>query len=103
MFPAWVEDFQAFYDYVSALPHFGEKGYSLGRLDNNGNYEPGNLRFADWKTQNRNRPNNVFVEYQGESMCLMDAAKLSGIKYYTLLTRYKRGDSGERLFRPVKK
>lgn len=55
MFPPWREDFQLFYDYVSALPHFKEKGYSIDRIDNDGSYEPGNLRWTVRHIQNVNR------------------------------------------------
>ncbi len=51
----WKDDFQAFYDYVSKLPHYGEPGYTLDRINNDGNYEPGNVRWATRKTQNNNR------------------------------------------------
>lgn len=51
----WKNSFQAFYDYVSKLPHFDEKGYSLDRINNDGNYEPGNVRWATTKDQNNNR------------------------------------------------
>lgn len=51
----WKDDFQAFYDYVSQLPHFGEEGYSLDRINNDGNYEPGNVRWATAKEQNQNQ------------------------------------------------
>ena len=51
----WKNDFQVFYDYVSQLPHFGEKGYSLDRINNDGNYEPGNVRWATPKEQANNR------------------------------------------------
>lgn len=51
----WKNSFQAFYDYVSKLPHFGEKGYSLDRINNDGNYEPGNVRWATRKEQSNNR------------------------------------------------
>lgn len=53
----WKDDFQAFYDYVSQLPHFGEKGYSLDRINNDGNYEPGNVRWATRTEQSNNRRN----------------------------------------------
>lgn len=98
-YPAWADDFQAFYDYVSKLEHFGEKGYSLDRIDNNGNYEPGNVRWADRNTQARNKRNNVMVEYKGEIMCLKDASNLSGVNQDTLRCRIQRGETGDYLFR----
>lgn len=102
MYPAWIGDFQAFYDYVSTLEHFGEEGYTLDRIDNNGNYEPDNLRWADRKTQSRNKRNNRIVEYNGKLMTLADAAEKSGISSKNLSSRLRRGDTSERLFRPVK-
>jgi len=103
VYPAWINNFQAFYDYVSQLEHYGEEGYTLDRIDNNGNYEPNNLRWADRKTQTRNQRSNHIVEYKGESMTLAEAAEKSGIYRATLFARIKNGDTGERLFRPVKK
>ena len=54
----WKNDFQSFYDYVSQLPHFGEDGYSIDRINNDGNYEPGNVRWATQKEQVNNRRNS---------------------------------------------
>jgi len=98
----WL-DFQNFYDDVSQLEHFGEENYTLDRIDNNGNYEPCNVRFADRKTQGRNKRNNHLVEYEGVKMTLAEAAERSGINRSTLWARYKHGDRGDKLFRPVKK
>ena len=51
----WRDSFQAFYDCVSVLPHFGEPGRSLDRIDNEGDYEPGNVRWATRHEQNMNK------------------------------------------------
>ena len=103
MFSEWIDSFQNFYSYVSKLEHFNEPGYSLDRIDNNRGYFPGNLRFANRKTQNRNQRKNVIVEYNGVEMSLAEASEKSGIKYGALQSRYYHGDRGDRLFRPVKK
>lgn len=55
VYSKWINDFSAFYDYVSKLPHFGEKGYSLDRINNDGNYEPNNLRWVTRSEQAHNQ------------------------------------------------
>ena len=103
MFEDWINNFQAFYDYVSKLPHYGEDGYSLDRINNDGNYEPDNIRWATRKEQARNKRSNHILEYQGVKMTLAEAAEKSGLSRYVLQNRLKHGDRGERLFRPVRK
>ena len=97
----WKNDFKAFYDWSMANGYTDE--LSIDRIDVNGNYEPSNCRFADRKTQQRNRRDNIKIEYQGEKQCLVDIARLLGIRPDVLYYRYHKGDRGERLFRPVKK
>ena len=66
MFPGWIDNFQNFFDYLEQLPETrnqfelrtGEKA-TLDRVDVNGNYEPGNLHWADREHQSRNRTYNV--------------------------------------------
>lgn len=55
----WMRSFDAFYEYVSKLPHFGEKGRTLDRINNDGNYEPGNVRWATNSEQMKNRRKRV--------------------------------------------
>lgn len=94
----WENDFIAFYDYVSKLPNYGKKGYTLDRIDNNKGYEPNNVRWATAKEQCRNRRSNVIVEYKGEKMTLTEAAEKSGISYSCLNARIRRNVPTEHLF-----
>ena len=55
MYESWIHDFKAFNDYVSTLDGYEIRGLTIDRIDNDGNYEPGNLRWVDMKTQSNNR------------------------------------------------
>ena len=87
LYSVWQDSFKAFYDYVSKLEHFNEDGYTLDRIDNNGNYEPDNVRWADRKTQNENRRNNCFVTHNGKTQTLTQWAEVTGINYQKLWVR----------------
>lgn len=52
MAPEWERDFPAFLRAVGLKP---DPSYSIDRIDNDGGYCPGNVRWVDGKTQNRNR------------------------------------------------
>jgi len=52
----WVNDAGAFASYVLAeLGHRPSPDYTFDRINNDGNYEPGNVRWADAITQANNR------------------------------------------------
>lgn len=50
--PEWVNDFKAFYAYVGDKP---SPSHSIDRINNDGNYEPGNVRWATKREQVSNR------------------------------------------------
>ncbi len=76
----WSASFESFLQYMGRCP----KGASLDRIDVNGNYEPGNCRWASKEVQHRNRTDNVFVDYEGQAIVLKDFARLSDVPYKKL-------------------
>jgi hypothetical protein len=87
----------------SKFEHFlhdmGKKPYtraSIDRIDVNGNYEPGNCRWTDSKTQGRNRRCNRIVSFDGRKMTLAEAVENTGLNYSTVLHRILNGWDPER-------
>ena len=52
VYKEWIDSFDAFYEYMGKRP---DRSYSLDRIDNDGNYEPGNVRWANRSVQSINR------------------------------------------------
>ena len=80
-------------DFVQFLINVGERpgpGYSLDRVDVNGNYCRENVRWATRKEQARNKRNTKTVEWRGEKRPLLEWAEITGIPYPVLQLRLDR-------------
>lgn len=53
--------------------------HSLDRIDVHGNYAPDNCRWADRKTQMRNRTDNRYFDYNGKKVTLMELSEIVGL------------------------
>jgi AraC-like DNA-binding protein len=65
------------------------KDHSIERLDNNGSYTPKNCVWATDHKQTRNKRNNRWFTFEGETLCLSDWARKLGIKRSTLERRIR--------------
>ncbi len=100
----WM-DYRAFEAWALSQPNY--QTHTLDRENNDGNYEPGNCRFATPLTQARNSRHNVLVEAFGESKCISEWAEDTRcqVSYYTLVRRLKhyRLPAEEAITRPPRR
>lgn len=82
------ESFEAFLDEIGERPN---STYSLDRIDNNGHYEKGNLRWATRKEQMNNQRKTRYLTMNGVTQCLTTWAESSILKYTTIKDRLHNG------------
>jgi hypothetical protein len=92
--PEWQEDFWVFVRDMGDRP----EGTSIDRINNNGNYEPNNCRWATHEVQSNNKDQRVYryVEFRGEKKSLAQLAREQSVPLGTLLARLRYGWTVER-------
>jgi hypothetical protein len=73
--------FLIFYDW--SMKNGYDDSLTIDRIDNDGDYEPSNCRWATQKEQANNKSNNRYYEIDGIKKTLTEWCRICHVKYYT--------------------
>ena len=95
----WRDSFEAFYDDMGPRP----PSTTLGRIDNDGHYEPTNCEWQSWIKQQNNRRSNLLVTHNGKTMTVAQWSVETGISFTALWQRLEAGWAiDDALTRPIR-
>lgn len=84
----WKNSFEPFYEHIGPSP---SRKHQLDRIDGTKGYQPGNVRWATVKEQQRNRKSNRLLTWNGETRCVTEWAEILGIGKTTIRERLVAG------------
>lgn len=95
----WRHNFTAWLKDMGPRP----PGTSLGRIDNDGDYEPGNCRWETRTEQNRNTRTSRRLAHDGQTLTLAEWAERTGLPKLAIWKRLNRGwDIARALTTPIR-
>lgn len=86
----YCEEWEQFENFLKDV---GEKpqGFELDRIDNDGDYEPNNVRWISHKENCSNRSDSIIVTIDDKSMCVASWCKKLGVNKDMVYQRIRRG------------
>ncbi len=97
---SWVK----FENFLADMGERPSLAHTIDRVDNNGNYEPNNCRWATRREQANNRSTNRLFEFAGEQLTYREIARRTGLSDELLRHRLLRaGWSVDRAINPEHK
>lgn len=91
----WVNSFQNFINDVGFSP---TKNHSLDRINNDGNYEPGNCKWSTVSEQKCNTRSNRLITFEGETKTVSQWASFYKLSYFTIISRLNKNWPVWRIF-----
>lgn len=80
-----------------------KESLTLDRINVNLGYSPENCRWADWKTQERNKRTNRLLSLNGETHCVKEWEEILNLPRNTIYRRLKKGLSIEEALKPKRR
>ena len=101
---SWNNSFLSFYEW--AIKNKWEGGLTIDRINNDGNYEPGNCRFVPFSINANNTSNTYYVNYEGRKIAFMLLLRDKNLLFHssTIRGRIKRGwNIEDAINKPIRK
>lgn len=89
----WANSFE---DFLADMGPKPTPKHTIGRKDQNGNYEPSNCRWESIPQQNRNRRDNRMVIFNGRELTIAEACREANVPRTRVNARLRLGWTVER-------
>ena len=92
------ESFEQFLEHLGPKP---DPKWDLDRINNEGHYEPGNVRWVPHKINAQNKRDTINITYLGKTQCLAEWCRELKLDYGVIQARMYRGKTFEQAISPT--